>query len=63
MKYNSVSERLKRELALLTVKKTAISTLLDKHVSPKKASAPEPNNDEIFKLPALPQKESESESE
>ncbi|KAJ0182074.1 hypothetical protein K1T71_002796 [Dendrolimus kikuchii] len=62
-KYNSVSERLKRELALLSVKKTAIHTLLDK-VSPTKGNVPDTSNDDIFKLPALPHKDgSESESE
>lgn len=61
-KYNSASERLKRELALLLGKKTAVSTLLGKQISPKKGSNAEANIDDIFKLPALPEKE-ESESE
>ncbi|CAH2104274.1 unnamed protein product [Euphydryas editha] len=61
-KYNSQSERLKREIALLLGKKTAISTLLGKQISPKKNKQVE-NNDDLFKLPALPEKEIESESE
>ncbi|KAI5640699.1 XPG i-region domain-containing protein [Phthorimaea operculella] len=62
-KYQSDSERLKRELALLLTKKTAVSTLLGKQISPKKASTSNANNDDLFKLPALPAKDIESESE
>nr|XP_026487043.1 DNA repair protein complementing XP-G cells homolog isoform X1 [Vanessa tameamea] len=61
-KYNSQSERLKRELALLLGKRTAINSLLGKQISPKKNKQVE-NNDDLFKLPALPEKEVESESE
>ncbi|XP_046961332.1 DNA excision repair protein ERCC-5 isoform X2 [Vanessa cardui] len=61
-KYNSQSERLKRELALLLGKRTAINTLLGKQISPKKTKQTE-SNDDLFKLPALPEKEIESESE
>ncbi|KAL4712953.1 hypothetical protein ACJJTC_012023 [Scirpophaga incertulas] len=61
-KYSSESERLKRELALLLSKKTAINSLLGKNISPKKN-----NNtnvaDDIFILPALPEKQEETESE
>ncbi|XP_014368523.2 DNA repair protein UVH3 [Papilio machaon] len=63
-KLNSESERLKRELALLLGKRTAIGSLLGKQISPKKANpATDVNRDDMFKLPALPQKEEESESE
>ncbi|XP_050361746.1 DNA excision repair protein ERCC-5 homolog [Nymphalis io] len=61
-KYNSQSERLKRELALLLGKRTVINTLLGKQISPKK-NKPAEKNDDLFKLPALPDKEIESESE
>lgn len=62
LKYNSESERIKRELALLLSKKTAIGSLLGKQISPKKNSNTHAQNDDMFKLPALPQKE-DSESE
>ncbi|KAJ8726583.1 hypothetical protein PYW07_001281 [Mythimna separata] len=62
-KYNSESERIKRELALLLSKKTAVNSLLGKEISPKKSGHPSTDTDDIFKLPALPQKEDESESE
>lgn len=63
-KYNSESERIKRELALLLSKKTAISSLLGKEISPPKKSAnTSADNDDLFKLPALPQQDDESESE
>uniref|UniRef100_A0A2A4K1E7 XPG N-terminal domain-containing protein n=1 Tax=Heliothis virescens TaxID=7102 RepID=A0A2A4K1E7_HELVI len=62
-KYNSESERIKRELALLLSKKTAISSLLGKEISPKKSGNISADNDDLFKLPALPQQEDESESE
>ncbi|KAJ2953876.1 hypothetical protein O0L34_g1504 [Tuta absoluta] len=62
-KYQSDSERLKRELALLLTKKTAVSTLLGKQISPKKGNTSNANNDDLFKLPALPVKDIESESE
>ncbi|XP_063838442.1 DNA excision repair protein ERCC-5 homolog isoform X1 [Ostrinia nubilalis] len=63
-KYNSESERIKRELALLLSKKTAISSLLGKEISPKKGSSSNTtNNDDLFKLPALPENKEESESE
>ncbi|CAG4997697.1 unnamed protein product [Parnassius apollo] len=63
-KYNSESERLKRELALLLGKKSAIGSLLGKQISPKKASnLAAVNNEDIFKLPALPQRDEETESE
>ncbi|KAJ8729202.1 hypothetical protein PYW08_000783 [Mythimna loreyi] len=62
-KYNSESERIKRELALLLSKKTAVNSLLGKDISPKKSGHPSTDTDDIFKLPALPQKEDESESE
>ncbi|XP_075992652.1 rad2 superfamily protein mus201 [Anticarsia gemmatalis] len=64
-KYNSESERIKRELALLLSKKTAVNSLLGKQISPSKqqTSALASNNDDLFKLPALPQREDESESE
>ncbi|CAK1602790.1 unnamed protein product [Parnassius mnemosyne] len=63
-KYNSESERLKRELALLLGKKSAIGNLLGKQISPKKSSnLAEVNNEDIFKLPALPQQDEETESE
>uniref|UniRef100_A0A1E1WII3 XPG N-terminal domain-containing protein n=1 Tax=Pectinophora gossypiella TaxID=13191 RepID=A0A1E1WII3_PECGO len=61
-KYNSESERLKRELALLLSKKTAVSSLLGKQISPKKPNS-NTANDDLFKLPALPQKDEESESD
>lgn len=63
MKYNSESERIKRELALLLSKKTAINSLLGKQISPKKNVAQTENEDNIFKLPELPKKNQESESE
>lgn len=62
-KYNSESERLKRELALILGKKTAISSLLGKQISPKASTVNDVNDDDIFKLPTLPQKDDESESE
>ncbi|XP_050552494.1 DNA excision repair protein ERCC-5 homolog [Spodoptera frugiperda] len=62
-KYNSESERIKRELALLLSKKTAVSSLLGKEITPPKSGQPPIDKDDIFKLPALPQKEDESESE
>ncbi|XP_013168210.1 PREDICTED: DNA repair protein complementing XP-G cells [Papilio xuthus] len=63
-KLNSESERLKRELALLLGKRTAIGSLLGKQISPKKANAAnDVNRDDMFKLPALPQKEEETETE
>lgn len=62
-KYYSESERLKRELVLVLSKKTAINSLLGKHISPKKTVVNDVNNDDIFKLPTLPQKDDESESE
>lgn len=61
-KYNSQSEKLKREIALILGKKTAISALLGKQISPKKNKQAD-NNDDLFKLPALPEKEAETESE
>ncbi|XP_063529448.1 DNA excision repair protein ERCC-5 homolog [Cydia strobilella] len=62
-KYHSESERLKRELAILLSKKTAIGSLLGKQISPTKRTNPvNKEQDDMFKLPALPQKE-ESESE
>ncbi|XP_023947021.2 DNA excision repair protein ERCC-5 [Bicyclus anynana] len=61
-KYNSQSEKLKREIALLLGKKTAISALLGTQISPKK-NKQVGDGDDIFKLPALPEKELESESE
>ncbi|XP_045511657.1 DNA repair protein UVH3 isoform X1 [Colias croceus] len=61
-KYNSESERLKRELALLIGKKTAIGALLGKQISPKKSNAPQ-NDDDLFKLPAMPQREEETDTE
>lgn len=60
-KYNSQSEKLKREIALLLGKKTAISTLLGKQISPKKNKQVE--NNDIFKLPELPEQDRESDSE
>lgn len=63
-KYNSESERIKRELALLLSKKTAISSLLGKDISPKKGKTTNTdNNDDLFKLPALPETKQETESE
>ncbi|CAB3230545.1 unnamed protein product [Arctia plantaginis] len=71
-KYNSESERIKRELALLLSKKTAIKSLLGKDISPSKQNQnvspsnqqiSSSNSDDLFKLPALPQREKESESE
>ncbi|KAG6450420.1 hypothetical protein O3G_MSEX006561 [Manduca sexta] len=62
-KYNSESERLKRELALILSKKTAIGNLLGKQISPKKSNNVAQDADDLFKLPALPEKEEESESE
>ncbi|CAD0195939.1 unnamed protein product [Chrysodeixis includens] len=63
-KYNSESERIKRELAILLSKKTAVNSLLGKQISPGKSGPTTSNDDDIFKLPALPQREeSESESE
>ncbi|CAH2067355.1 unnamed protein product, partial [Iphiclides podalirius] len=62
-KYNSESERLKREIALLLGKKTAISSLLGKKISPKKSGINEENDDDIFKLPALSQRDEETESD
>lgn len=62
-KYHSESERLKRELAVILSKKTAISSLLGKHIPPKNSTVDDVNDDDIFKLPALPQKDDESESE
>lgn len=62
-KYCSESERLKRELALILSKKTAVSSLLGKQISPKTSTVNDVNNDDIFKLPALPQRDDESESE
>lgn len=54
-KYNSESERIKRELAILLTKKTALGSLLGKQISPKKASKPCVQTDEdLFKLPTLP---------
>ncbi|XP_063376597.1 DNA excision repair protein ERCC-5 homolog [Cydia fagiglandana] len=62
-KYHSESERLKRELAILLSKKTALGSLLGKQISPTKRTNPvNKEQDDLFKLPALPQKE-ESESE
>ncbi|CAH0748721.1 unnamed protein product [Diatraea saccharalis] len=64
LKYNSESERLKRELALLLSKKTALSSLLGKDLSPKKGTTSnETDNDDIFKLPALPERKDESDLE
>lgn len=63
VKYNSESERIKRELALLLSKKTAINSLLGKQISPKKNVAQTENEDNIFKLPELPKKNQESESD
>ncbi|XP_045512140.1 DNA excision repair protein ERCC-5 homolog [Pieris brassicae] len=62
LKYNSESERIKRELALLIGKKTAVGALLGKQISPKKINT-NANDEDIFKLPALPQKETESDTE
>ncbi|XP_022821098.1 DNA repair protein complementing XP-G cells homolog [Spodoptera litura] len=62
-KYNSESERIKRELALLLSKKTAVSSILGKEITPPKSGQTSIDKDDIFKLPALPQKEDESESE
>ncbi|XP_072937049.1 DNA excision repair protein ERCC-5 homolog [Epargyreus clarus] len=63
-KYNSESERLRREIALLLGKKTAIGSLLGNQISPKKnKNTTQPQTDDIFKLPSLPEKEQESESE
>lgn len=64
-KYNSESERLKRELALLLTKKTAIGSILGNQISPKKpAQTLHPSaDDDIFKLPELPQREVDTESE
>ncbi|XP_047514464.1 DNA excision repair protein ERCC-5 isoform X1 [Pieris napi] len=62
LKYNSESERIKRELALLIGKKTAVGALLGKQISPKKINTNE-NDEDIFKLPALPQKETKSDTE
>lgn len=53
---------MKREIALILGKKTAISALLGKQISPKKNKQAD-NNDDLFKLPALPEKEAETESE
>ncbi|XP_034827576.1 DNA excision repair protein ERCC-5 homolog [Maniola hyperantus] len=61
-RYNSQSEKLKREIALLLGKKTAISALLGKQISPKK-NKPVEDSDDLFKLPALPDRDTESESE
>lgn len=64
MKYNSESERIKRELALLLSKKSAIGRILGKEISPKKGPPTNAaNNDDLFKLPALPENKEESESE
>ncbi|VVC88947.1 unnamed protein product [Leptidea sinapis] len=54
------SERLKRELAILLSKKTAIGALLGKQISPKKNKNTIEKDDDLFKLPALPQNEEES---
>ncbi|CAG9566583.1 unnamed protein product [Danaus chrysippus] len=62
-KYNSASEKLKREITLLLGKKTAIGSLLGKQISPTKNKQPQTNNDDIFKLPELPEKGGYSESE
>ncbi|XP_045486342.1 DNA excision repair protein ERCC-5 homolog isoform X2 [Pieris rapae] len=62
LKYNSESERIKRELALLIGKKTAVGALLGKQISPKKINT-NANDEDIFKLPELPQKETESDTE
>ncbi|KAM3964759.1 rad2 superfamily protein mus201 [Aphomia sociella] len=62
-KYNSESERIKRELTLLLSKKTAISSLLGKQISPKKHTTDTASSDDLFKLPALPVREEESESD
>lgn len=65
-KYHSESERLKRELALLLSKKTAVSCLLGKQISPKKGPRPDlaqASEDDLFKLPALPIQQDESDSE
>lgn len=43
-------------------KKTAISALLGKQISPKK-NKPVEDSDDLFKLPALPDRDTESESE
>lgn len=62
-KYNSESERLKRELAVLLGKKTAIGSLLGKQISPtKRSNNADASNDDLFKLPALPHK-AESETD
>ncbi|OWR49278.1 mutagen-sensitive protein 201 [Danaus plexippus plexippus] len=61
-KYNSASEKLKREITLLLGKKTAIGSLLGKQISPTKNKQPQANDD-IFKLPELPEKGAYSESE
>ncbi|XP_063358221.1 DNA excision repair protein ERCC-5 [Cydia amplana] len=62
-KYHSESERLKRELAILLGKKTAIGSLLGKQISPTKRANPvNKEQDDMFKLPALPERE-ESDSE
>lgn len=59
-KYNSESERIKRELALLLSKKMAVSTLLGKqNISPSKQQTSVAKPDDLFKLPALPQREEE----
>lgn len=48
---------------MLLSKKTAVSSLLGKEITPPKSGQPPIDKDDIFKLPALPQKEDESESE
>ncbi|XP_059049840.1 DNA excision repair protein ERCC-5 [Achroia grisella] len=62
-KYNSESERIKRELTLLLSKKTAISSLLGKQISPRRDSSDVAAQDDLFKLPALPARQEDSESE
>ncbi|GBP20580.1 DNA repair protein complementing XP-G cells homolog [Eumeta japonica] len=65
IKYNSESERLRREILLLLGKRTAISTLIGNDRSPTKVSkqTTSKSDDDMFKLPALPQKKEETESE
>ncbi|XP_068621435.1 DNA excision repair protein ERCC-5 homolog [Battus philenor] len=63
-KYNSESERLKREIVMLLGKKTAIGNILGKQISPKKVSGlSEEDKDDLFKLPALPKRDEETDSE
>lgn len=50
-------------MALILSKKTAVGSLLGKQISPKHSNVHDVNEDDIFKLPALPQRDDESESE